>query len=61
MPGPLAMMAASKAADGVTQNPTVMLFTLCIVMMIVLTPPCILCSCCCFITKSIWMPDPDDD
>ena len=34
---------------------------MCIVMMIFLTPPCLICSCCAFITKSIWMPTTDDD
>tara|TARA_B100000900_G_scaffold378430_1_gene362594 strand:+ start:312 stop:539 length:228 start_codon:yes stop_codon:yes gene_type:complete len=54
-------MVAMAAADIASQNPIILVIALCIGLCVILAPPCIICSCCCFIFRSLWMPDGDDD
>tara|TARA_Y100000817_G_C16759958_1_gene501178 strand:+ start:363 stop:584 length:222 start_codon:yes stop_codon:yes gene_type:complete len=54
---PVAMAAAQTAAA----NPVIMIIALIVGACVILTPPCIMCSCCAFITKSIWMPESKEE
>ena len=52
--------AAMMAVETASSNPTLTIFALLIGACVILTPPCIMCSCAAFIFKSLWLPEDEN-